>query len=426
MPTIALRREEKSQERRTPIPPSLVQALATEGVELVVQSAEQRIFGDDLYRQAGARVVDSLQDQQLIVGIKEIALEALEAGKTYLFFSHTIKGQPENRPLLARLMDLGCTLIDYERIVDAKGRRLVFFGRFAGLAGAIDTLWALGQRWALSGHDTPLASIGPATSYDNVDDALEVIAEAGRRIREGALPPQLSPLVLGVAGTGNTGQGVREIFDVLGGEELSADKLATLHPGEPGIYTCTFDVHHLVVRFDGRFDLAEYFARPYRYESVFKRYVPHLTVLMNCIYWEQSYPRLLSIRELNWLYRHGVPKLEVIGDISCDVRGGIEATVRATWPDDPVYVFDPDTGGEESGFVGPGPAIMAVYNLPAELPRDSSRAFGEQLLPYLAAAARADFDKPLDEIGLPPELLRAVIVHKGELTEDYGYLAQYL
>jgi saccharopine dehydrogenase (NAD+, L-lysine-forming) len=428
MPRIAIRREDKSQERRSPVPPEIVPKLREAGLEVVVQGAPQRVFDAASYRDAGAEVVDDLTNEQLICGIKEIPIDLLEAGKTYVFFTHTIKGQPENMPLLARLMELGCTAIDYERIVDADNRRLVFFGRYAGLAGAIDTLWALGQRLAGDGHDTALAKLSSSLGYDSLADAEQAISTAGAALRDdSSLPDDLWPLVIGVSGTGNTAQGARQILDRFGAEEVSVDRLPTLRPGERAIYQCYFDVHHLVQRHDGRFDLAEYFAHPYRYDSIFDRHLPQLSVLLNCIYWNNPFPRICTIRDLNQLYRGATPpKLQVIGDVSCDIRGGVEATVKATWPDDPVYTFDPDTGEAQSGFNGPGPAIMAVYNLPAELPRDASLGFGEQLLPFLPAIAGADFSGALQDSGLPQEVQRAVIVHRGELTSDYEYLRQYL
>ncbi|MCK5795866.1 MAG: hypothetical protein KAI47_01695 [Deltaproteobacteria bacterium] len=432
MAQIAIRREDKSQERRTPVPPKFVEVLREAGVEVIVQSATQRIFDDDAYRQVGATVVDDLSDQPLICGIKEIPLDRLEAGKTYVFFSHTIKGQQDNMPLLAKLLELGCTAIDYERIVDETNRRLVFFGRYAGLAGTIDTLWALGQRLAARGADTALAALSSSLAYESLDDAQAAIQAAGRALVEkapgkGGLPEDLWPLVIGVTGTGNTAQGAQEILDVFGAKKVTPDELPALRKGERAIYQCYFDVHHLVARHDGRFDLDEYFAHPYRYDAIFSRHLSHLSVLINGIYWDTPFPRVVTIRDLNRLYRDLAPaKLEVIGDISCDIRGGVEATLKATWPDDPVYVFDPDTGEIQSGFDGPGPAIMAVYNLPAELPRDASIGFGEQLLDFLPAIAKARFDQPLDQSGLPEEVQRAVIVHRGELTPAYTYLREFM
>ena len=427
MATIAIRREDRPQERRSPITPAQLPALAKQGISVVVQSAPQRVFSDEEFRQAGATIVEDLAPYELIFGIKELGLDQIEAGKTYVLFSHTIKGQRENMPLLRRMIELGCTLIDHERIVDDQGQRLVFFGRFAGLAGAIDALWTLGQRLSRQGVETPLAALKPAHAYHSLEEAYRQLAQVGKELRSGGWPASFGPLVVGVAGTGNTGRGVRAILDALGAQRLPTDQLAGVARADRGLYQVHFDVHHLVARHDGKFDLAEYFKYPYRYRSIFDRQLPHLTVLMNCIYWEQRYPRLVTIRQLNRLYRDSEPpRLQVLGDISCDVRGAIEATVRTTWPDDPVYVFDVDTGKSESGFCGNGPAVVAVYNLPAELPRDASIAFGDQLLPLLPAVARADLSLPLAEAGLPLPVLRAVLVHQGELTEDYDYLRQFV
>lgn len=427
MSKIAIRREDKLQERRSPIPPAFVKKLADEGVEVIVQSADHRIFSDQEYRDAGAKVVDSLDDQQLICGIKEIPLDKLEAKKDYFFFTHTIKGQPENMPLLAKLMELKCTAIDFERIVDEKNRRLVFFGWYAGVAGAIDALWSLGKRWAEEGHSTPLATLKAAQDYQSIDEAKSDLKRVGQAILAGGMPKELSPLVIGTSGTGNTAQGAKVIFDALGAKEMTPEELPAVKNGEVGIYQSYFDVHHLVERHEGPFNMQEYFEHPYRYDSIFAKHLSYLTVMMNCVYWDTQYPRLITIRDLNRLYFEGKkPKLEVIGDVSCDIRGGVEATLKATWPDDPVFVFDPDTATEKSGFSGKGPAIVAVYNLPAELPKDASMGFGEMLFPFIKGLVNADLTGSLKTSGLPEELKRAVIVYQGELTEDYQYLKEYI
>jgi alanine dehydrogenase len=431
MEKLAIRREDKVQERRSPIAPSQLPQLAAAGVEVFVQPSAHRIFSDEEFANAGARIVEELPTDAVVCGIKEVALEKLEEGRTYLCFSHTIKGQRENMPLLRRVMQLGCTMIDYERIVDDQGQRLVFFGRFAGLAGMIDSLWALGQRVEGMGHQTPLAELLPAHRYETLAEAEAELSRIGAALKEGAWPEPLRPLVVGVAGTGNTGKGAGHILDVFGACRRPTDQLPGISPGDPNIYQVFFDVHHLVARHDGKFDLAEYFKYPYRYRSIFDRQLPHLTVLMNCIYWENRYPRLVTIRRLNALYSSSEPpRLQVIGDIACDVRGAVEATVRATWSDAPVYVFDVDTGqanSEAKQFCGHGPAIMAVYNLPAELPRDASVAFGQQLMPYMAGLAKANLGQPsLADTQLPKEVERAVVVYRGEICEDYGYLEQFL
>ena len=160
--------------------------------------------------------------------------------------------------------------------------------------------------------------------------------------------------------------------------------------------------------------------------AAFEPYVPHLTALINGIYWDARYPRLISKAYLRELFGRGSPRLRVIGDISCDIEGSIECTVRATEPDEPVFVYNPHTGEATDGYQGDGVVVMAVDILPSELPRDASDDFSRVLLEYIPAIAAADYTVPFEALALPPEIKRAVIVHRGELTPDYRYIQQYL
>ena len=180
---VGIRREDMYHwERRTPLVPEDAAELASSGIEVTVQSSDKRAFPDDDYRRLGLRVVDSLEEAPVIIGLKEIPIDVFEEGKVYTFFSHTIKGQPANMPMLRRALDLCCTIIDYERIVDDDGRRLIFFGNFAGLAGAIDTLWTLGRRLAWEGIENPFQGISQASTYPNLDAAKEAIRDVAERI----------------------------------------------------------------------------------------------------------------------------------------------------------------------------------------------------------------------------------------------------
>jgi len=213
-PRIAVRRETKSTwERRTPVTPELARRMVNQaGLEVLVQPSARRVFRDDEYVRAGARMSEDLADSSVILGVKEIPPELFQANTAYVFFSHVIKGQPYNMPMLRRMLELGCTLIDYEKICDESGKRLIFFGRFAGLAGMIDTLSALGRRLASEGLDTPLATVAPAHSYPSLHDAKLAIRAAGERIASQGLDPSLLPLTVGIAGYGNVASGVREVL----------------------------------------------------------------------------------------------------------------------------------------------------------------------------------------------------------------------
>jgi alpha-aminoadipic semialdehyde synthase len=175
------------------------------------------------------------------------------------------------------------------------------------------------------------------------------------------------------------------------------------------------------------FQLQDYYDHPEKYRPRFEAYVPYLTLLVNGIYWSERYPRLVTRRFLKALFSdHPQPRLRVIGDISCDVEGAIECNLRATTPGDPIYVYDPLTGETRDGHQGRGVVVLAVDNLPSELPRESSTHFSTTLLPFIPELAQANYDVPFDQSTLPPTIKRAVIVWNGQLTPDYRYMEAFL
>ncbi len=427
--TIGIRREDMyTWERRTPLVPKDAKELQeSHGLKIIVQSSSKRVFSDDDYRRVGVKVQDDLCDCPVIFGIKEIPLEALEPDKTYIFFSHTIKGQPYNMPMLRRILELNCTLIDYERVTDDNGRRLIFFGNYAGLAGMIDSLWALGRRLAAEGIKTPFSKVKRALEYPDLEAAKTELKAIGETIAQDGLPDRVTPLVIGFAGYGNVSRGAQEILSLFPVEEVMPEDLPELREGSDRcVYKVVFKEEDMVepIDPDAEFELQDYYTHPERYRGTFERYLPYLDVLMNCIYWEPRYPRLVT---KEWI-RANYPgaRLRVIGDISCDVEGAIEATVKATEPDNPVYVYDPVQDSPIDGVEGEGPVIMAVEILPTELPRESSTHFSSVLKKYVPAIAGADYNAEFSELDLPPEIKRAVIVHRGGLTADYRYLETFL
>jgi len=429
---IGIRRETKSPwDRRTPVTPVLAgHLIRNHDIDVLVQPSARRVFPDRDYSNNGARLTTDLSDARVVLGVKEIPPDEFLPETAYVFFSHVIKGQPYNMPMLTRLMTLGCTLIDYERVVDATDRRLIFFGRFAGLAGAIDTLWALGQRLESEGVTTPFAELLPAHTYDSLEEAEEAIHAVGSMISHTGLPEAVTPVVVGIAGYGNVARGVREILTQLPLREVSPDDLPNLasHASQRTIYQVTFREEHLVERIDGApFDLQDYYSHGDAYRSRFARHLEDLTVLINANYWDERYPRLVTKDEIRELFSgNEAPRLKVIGDLGCDIEGAVECTLRATDPGDPVFVWDPATDQARSGIDGHGPVVLAVDILPAELPREASEEFASTLGPFLPALAKADFRAPFDDLDLPDPIKRAVIVHRGELTPDYAYLREFL
>jgi alpha-aminoadipic semialdehyde synthase len=195
------------------------------------------------------------------------------------------------------------------------------------------------------------------------------------------------------------------------------------------VYKSVFKEWHMVepVLDEGEFELQDYYDHPERYRGVFEQYLPHLTVLANAIFWTERYPRLVTKAFLKDHFAAEVtPKLRVIGDISCDVEGAIECTIKATEPGNPIYVYDPQTRTATDGHEGPGVVVMAVDILPSELPREASADFSRILKPFIPALARCDYTVPFYECHLPPEIKRAVVAYQGQLTPEYEYIAAYL
>ncbi len=408
---IGIRREDKNRwERRAPLTPEHVAELTRHGVRVVVEPSADRVFPDEAFRAAGAEIGDDLTSCALVAGVKEIPAARLRPGTVYLFFAHVAKGQPKNMPMLRRLMELGCSLIDYERIVDDRGRRLVFFGRHAGFAGMLDTLAGLGRRLGSEGIDSPFSRARLAHEYADLEEAHADLERIAREIRRDGIPERLHPMVFGFTGSGNVSKGAQEIFDHLPYEEVLPEDLPAL--------SANADLPRNIL-----YKVA--FSRSDR--TRMSASLDALTVLVNGIYWEPGHPRVVANADLARLFANGAsPRLRVIGDISCDLQGSIEANVRFTTPGDPFYVFDPESGTAASGVAGRGPVILAVDNLPCELPVDASQHFGDALLRFLPALARCDWSRPLEGLEVADEIRRALIVHRGRLTPLYAGLETHL
>ncbi len=436
---VGLRREDKSEwERRVPVTPQDAADLQEQGIRVIAQTSGIRAYTDKEFNAAGIAVQEDLASCPVILGIKEMPEPFFEPDKTYIFFAHVIKGQPYNMPMLRRLLDLGCTLIDYERVMDNKGRRLIFFGWHAGVAGMIDTLWALGQRLAWQGIASPFADLRQTHTYHDLAEARAALEQVRARISAEGLPDEVTPLIVGVAGYGNVSQGAQDMLDLLPIIEIEPQDVAATATStgfsRNHIYRAVFKEQHMVepAMPSAVFELQDYYNHPEKYKGTFAQYLPHLTVLVNAIYWTERYPRLVTKADLKELFNDALrphdnePRLRVIGDISCDVEGAIECTVKATEPGDPIYVYDPTSGAVSDGHKGSGIVVMAVEILPSELPREASADFSRVLKPFVPAIARCDYSLPFEDCTLPPEIKRAVIAYQGRLTPDYQYIQSFL
>jgi len=439
---IGMRREDKNRwERRAPLTPEDVQRLiATHGARFIVQPSTslpaprlaglpRRIYPDEAFARAGARIDEDLSPCDLVLGVKEMPISLFRRHSAYFFFSHTIKCQPFNMPMLKALLDRGCTLFDYELIADEQNRRKVFFGRHAGLAGMIDTLAALGQRLVVEGIPSPFAELRMAHEHSSLADAQAAVLEVGGKINAVGLDERIVPLIVGFTGYGNVSKGAQEILDLLPTHAIQPEELPDLRTRHDvdarHVYKVEFKEADMFMPRDpgAGFELQHYFQHPEQYASIFERHAPHLNVLINGIYWHEKVPRLVTKDFLKHLYTQGRPHLRVIGDISCDILGGIEATVQATTPDEPCFVYDPQTDSAHPGYAGRGPVIMAVDNLPCELPLESSQHFSTSLRGFVEELAEVDLSgrKGLSSLSYP--LRQSIIAFRGELEPRFRNLA---
>lgn len=432
--TIGIRREDKNKwERRTPLITDDIKYLKEKyDIQTLIQPSEIRAYTNEQYKEAGSEVVEDIQNANTIFALKEIPLHFYREGKTYIFFSHTIKGQSYNMPLLKKMMELKCNLIDYERIVDESNRRLLFFGKYAGIAGMIETLHALGQKLKLKGFKTPFEKIKQAYQYDSTEEAKKVLNEIGSEIKFGGLNEELQPLTVGFAGYGNVSKGAQEIFDLLPTKSINPEDLHNLNQFTKeelsrNLFKVVFKEEDLVKPKEGKFQLLDYYDYPEKYEGKFEKFIPHLTVLVNCIYWTNRYPRLVTKNYLhNNDYKNSKQKLIVIGDISCDVNGAIEITYKATDPGNAFFTYSIINETHIDEIQKDGITIMAVDNLPCEFSKESSNEFSSILKNYVYEIVKEDFNKPFEELSLSYPIKKALILQNGELTKDYYYLKKYL
>jgi saccharopine dehydrogenase (NAD+, L-lysine forming) len=366
-------------------------------LEVVVQPSPVRCFTNSEYAEAGIKLQESLADCDVLMGIKKVPLHELIPGKTYIFFSHTVKKQMHNRDLLREIVREKIQLVDYELLTDSSGQRIIGFGRFAGLVGAYNALRAYGLR-----HH--LFHIPPACSFPSL------VA-----MKEQVVTIPLPGVRIAVTGTGRVGSGVMELLDELKIRLTKPDEfLLSGNPGEPVVVQLNPD-DYTRHKAGIPFNLNHFFQYPEEYESNFGRFLPHTDLLISAAYWDTKAPALFSLEDI----RQPDVRISVIADITCDIGGSIPTTRRASTIDNPFYDYNPETNTEEEPFSGQkNICVMAVDNLPCEVPRDSSFDFGncliEKVLPCLAGD---DPDKIIE---------RATITRNGALTEKYAWLLDFL
>ena len=412
-----IRKEHKNDwERRTPIVPSDGAELVEKGFPISVESSEIRIYSDSDYDTAGLSLDGCPEKGEFIVGIKEPPVSSIKHGQVHLAFSHTIKGQDYNMGLLQKFIDEKATLLDYEPIVDDTGKRTIAFGRFAGIAGAIDTFCIAGQKHKVRAEQSPLSEVKQTWQYGCIEKVKEHFTAID--IEQG------EPVQVLIVGTGNVGKGSEEVCQWLGLPKVDISLL--LEGKQPqGSWYAVASSRHINEHIEGKaFDMQDFVDFGVeKYRSTFDQLLGKFNILLQTPYWTDKYPKHLS-RDRMLENKEKLPL--AIGDISCDINGSLECTTKASDIDMPAFTYDVKTGISKNGVSAEGISVMSIDNLPCELSLDASKHFSSALKNYMPNLINLDLSKSFDECGLIPELARAVIVYKGELTPNYQYLTKYL
>jgi saccharopine dehydrogenase (NAD+, L-lysine forming) len=395
---IGILRETKTPpDERVPLSPKhclQLQKLYPE-LDIAVQPSPIRKFADHEYSDLGIKLQEDLNDRDILLGVKEVKIEALIPNKTYLFFSHTFKLQPYNAKLLRAILERKIRLVDYE-LIKADGHRLIGFGRYAGIVGCYNGFRAFGLKHSLY-------NLKPAHSCH---DRKEMEAE----LHKVSLPTNAKVVL---TGCGRVGHGAREILDLLPIKEVSSSDFLTGTFDQP-VFT-QLDVEDYNQRSsDGLFDKAEFYKSGKGYESTFMQYAKKADMYVACHYWAGGSPFIFTkadVKDPDW-------RISVVADISCDVAGPVASTLRASTIASPFYGYHRQTGEETEVTNTESIAVMAVDNLPCELPRDASVDFGNELidkvLPHLFGDDNEGIIAGASETSL-----------EGILTAPFAYLDEY-
>ncbi|MEC7936811.1 MAG: NAD(P)-dependent oxidoreductase [Bacteroidota bacterium] len=385
-------------DKRVPLSPTQCQEIKQKypQIDLVVQKSNIRKFRDDDYANAGIDLVDEVTDCDVLLGVKEVPIEDLIANKKYFFFSHTFKKQPYNRKLLQAIIGKNIQLIDWETITNSNGQRLIAFGRFAGIVGCFNGLLGYG----LKTKRYKLKSAHLCEDRNEMEGELSMLD----------LPKNFK---LVITGGGRVAGGAIEVLEKTNIKRVSPEDFLSTNFGEP-VYT-QLDVEDYVKRDDGAFfDIPAFFKNPSGHSSNFMRYAAAADVYVACHYWDNRSPFIFSrddVKNPDW-------NISLVADVSCDIDGPVATTLRPSTIANPFYGYDAPSEEEVDFYKEDCIGVMAVDNLPCELPKDASVSFGEMFIEHVL--------EPL--LGNDPEdiIYRASETKDGKLTPHFAYLQDYL
>lgn len=365
-------------------------------IEVVVEESPKRSYTHAEYEAAGIPVVKDVSDCDVLLGVKEVPMSHLIDGKTYFFFSHTIKKQPYNRELLRTVLAKKIQLVDYEALTWTNGVRILGFGRYAGLVGAYNGLLTWGKKYNLF-------NLKPAHECHDLKELLEQLDAI-----------KLPKMKILVTGNGRVARGSMEILNHMGVKEVTPDQFLA-NSYDEAVFTQT-DSDEYYARIDGTpFQRDHFYKNPEMYKSTFAPYAKVADLMINAIYWHSKVPRFFTLDEM----ASADFNIKVIADITCDIDGSVPSTTRATTIADPIYGWDAAAKKEVEPFGDNTIDMMTVDNLPCELPRDASYEFSENMLKYVLPHLLAGSNDDVIE--------RASLTNKnGELTEHFKYLTDYV
>ncbi len=396
---IGILREEKIPiDRRVPLLPEQCIRLSEKYTDLqfIIQPSPIRCIADQTYEQYGLEVREDLSDCEILLGVKEVPSAYLIADKTYLFFSHTIKAQAYNRNLLQSILAKNIRLIDYECLTDAKGKRLVAFGRFAGIVGAYNAILTFGHRYRLF-------HLRPAYRCRN-------IKELWREFRKVKLPA----IKIAVTGQGKVGRGVQEVLDGMQIRQVSPQEFLE-RKSKKAVYALLSSQDYYRPPVGEIWSSYEFHRHPGLYEADFLKFAQKANLLITAHFWHPQAEPLFTREDIlspNF-------KIKVIADITCDVEGSIPTTLKVSTVENPSYDYNPEKHTIDEPFQrAENITVMAVDNLPTELPWDASQAFGQQLSEHIFPAF---MDGDSSDI-----LRRATIAENGMLTPHFNYLNDFV
>ena len=392
-----LEEEKEPADKRVPLTPkqcSLLQATYP-NLKIVVKSSMIRCFSDEMYINEGIDIVADLNDCDVLIGVKEVPKKSLIPNKTYFYFSHTIKEQPYNRELLLLMMELNIAMVDYEVLKSQKGKRLLGFGRYAGIVGAYNGFLTYGLK---SGKYTLKAA-------HNCEDRVEMEAEMAEI--------KLSNECIIITGNGRVGNGIMEIIQKANIKEVSKSEFLNETFDEAVfVHLNTMDYNE---RIDGEEPVkSDFYMRPELYKSVFMSYAKKADIFIAGHYFSSGSPYLFTREDM----KTSDFNLQVVADVSCDIDGPVACTVRPSTIAKPIYGYNPLTEQEDDfkkeGIV----AVMAVDNLPCELPKDASEDFGNEMLAKIIPSLLISDDEQI--------IANATICKAGDLTPNFEYLRNYV